>query len=141
MFNCCVKRAITTQTKFPKNSIDGVNIEQMLTVVLIINASIALFCFYLAWHLWRFRQVLTRVARLLFEVDRHTDRVLHDAPQAIGIGQIGTRQLGYRYRLLECYLLRLQKILVLLNGGKRIWQRRGSRRNARRGSTRTAARK
>ncbi|MGB3237022.1 MAG: hypothetical protein WBB29_01930 [Geitlerinemataceae cyanobacterium] len=122
----------------------------MLTAVLIVNASIALFGFYLAWHLWRFRQILVRVARLLFEVDRNTDRVLHDAPKAIGIGQIGTRQLGDRYRLLECYLLRLQTILALLNGGKRIWQRRGfrrisplheSRQNVRRGSIRNAARK
>lgn len=100
----------------------------MLTAVLIMNASIALLGFYLAWHLWRFRQILARVADILLAVDRSTDQVLHSAPQAILTGQLGTRQLDYRYKLLEFYLQRVQKILALVNGGRRIWQRLGARR-------------
>lgn len=105
-----------------------VDVERMLTAVLMINASIALLGFYLAWHLWRFRQILAGVADILLDVDRSTDRVLHSSPQVILTGQLGTRQLGDRYKLLEFYLQRVQKILALMNGGKRIWQRRGSRR-------------
>jgi hypothetical protein len=101
---------------------------EMLTAVLIINISIALFGFYLAWHLWRFRQILARVAQILFEVERSTDRVLHSAPREILSGQLGTRQLGYRYQLLEFYLQRVRTILVSIDRGRRIWQRRGSRR-------------
>jgi hypothetical protein len=100
----------------------------MLIAVLIVNASIALLGFYLAWHLWRFRQILAGVAHLLLEVERSTDRALQDAPKVILSGKTGTRQLGDRYQLLEFYLQRVQKILALLNGGRQIWQRRGSRR-------------
>lgn len=96
----------------------------MLTAVLIVNASMALFCFYVAWHLWRFQQILAQVARILFKVAQSTDRVMPMAPKAILSGQLGSRQLSDRYQLLEFYLQRIQKILALIYGGKRIWQRR-----------------
>ncbi|HIK29737.1 MAG TPA: hypothetical protein IGS17_18900 [Oscillatoriales cyanobacterium M59_W2019_021] len=99
----------------------------MWTAVSIVNIAIALFGFYVAWNVWQIGRVLARVADLLLEVERSTDRVLQGAPPPILTGQVGTRQLRYRYQLLVCYLARLHQILALLNWGKRAWQRRGGR--------------
>lgn len=96
----------------------------MLSAVLIINAAIAAFGFYVTWHLWRFRQILAQVADSLFKVARSTDRVMPRVPGAILSGQLGSRELSDRYRRLEFYLQQIQKILALIYGGKRLWQRR-----------------
>ncbi|RMG15681.1 MAG: hypothetical protein D6728_00260 [Cyanobacteria bacterium J055] len=69
----------------------------MWTAVSIVNIAIALFGFYVAWNVWQIGRVLARVADLLLEVERSTDRVLQGAPPPILTGQVGTRQLRYRY--------------------------------------------
>ncbi|OUC12190.1 MAG: hypothetical protein B0A82_23835 [Alkalinema sp. CACIAM 70d] len=90
----------------------------MLTVILIINGLLASFCFYIAWRVWQFRQVLTQATAALDTAERATHQVLQDAPEAIMQGQISTRQLRQRYRQLEVNLRQAEKALSIVRLGQ-----------------------
>ncbi|MBD1938372.1 hypothetical protein [Microcoleus sp. FACHB-68] len=98
----------------------------MLTVVLIVNALIALLCLYVAWQVWNLRRVLANVADTLISVERNTYAVLHGAPNAIIKGQRGTRQLRKQYRQLQTQLQRAEQVLGLLSLGQTAWRRRST---------------
>lgn len=99
----------------------------MLTVVLVLNALIALLCLYVAWQVWKLRRVLASVADTLISVERSTYAVLHGAPIAIAKGKQGTHKLRQQYRQLESQLQRAEQVLGLLSLGQRAWQRRSKR--------------
>ncbi|MBE9042548.1 hypothetical protein IQ235_17395 [Oscillatoriales cyanobacterium LEGE 11467] len=96
----------------------------MLTAVLIANALVALVCFYATWRVLKLRRTLARVADVLLDVERNTRYILHNAPDFILSGQMGTRQFRHQYRQLELQMRRVRKVLALVYFGKRIWQRR-----------------
>lgn len=98
----------------------------MLTVVLIVNALIALLCLYVAWQVWNLRRVLANVADTLISVERNTYAVLHGAPNAIIKGHRGTRQLRKQYRQLQTQLQRAEQVLGLLSLGQTAWRRRST---------------
>ncbi|MCU0515963.1 MAG: hypothetical protein MUC60_03685 [Oscillatoria sp. Prado101] len=94
----------------------------MLAAVLVLNALIALLCFYVAWQLWKVRRVLARVADTLIAVERRTSAVLRYGPNAIGRGQQGTRRLRQQYRQLEEQLQQAKQVFQLLRLGKKAWR-------------------
>ncbi len=102
----------------------------MLTIVLAINAVLALMCLYTMGQLWQIRQVLAKVADTLTSVERKTYDVLHLAPDAIIKGRRGTRSLRYQYHELATQLEKVQQVLALLSLGQKAWSRRSSGRQA-----------
>lgn len=93
----------------------------MITVVVIINISIALFNFYLAWRIWKIRRRIAQAAKVIAKAERSTYNVLHAAPNVISRGQKGTSALRDRYSQLAVQIQRLQQILGLLYLGKKFW--------------------
>lgn len=93
----------------------------MVTVVVVANLLIALTCLYVAWRVWKLRQVLATVANAVAIAERNTYRVLSRAPQGISRGQIGTSQLRSRYQKLRLQVQRLEEILQLINLLQRSW--------------------
>jgi hypothetical protein len=96
----------------------------MLTVILIINALMALLCLLVAWQVWKLRRILGQVADTLISVERSTHAVLYGAPEAIYKGQKGVYQLRAQVRQLEPQLRRAQQVLGLLSLGGIVWQKR-----------------
>lgn len=96
----------------------------MLVTVLVCNGVIGLLCLIAAWQLWRFKHRLTRAANTLSSFERAVHRVLNRAPEVIGKGHSGIRQLRSRYQGLEPQLQRAQQALALLSLGQTLWQRR-----------------
>jgi cell division protein FtsB len=96
----------------------------MLLFVILFNLLVALVNFYLVLRLWQLRQGLARVTRTLTKVERRIDRIFYPAPEFVFQGQQGTQHLRQVYQKLEHQLEQLQKILMLVNLGRRIWQKR-----------------
>lgn len=88
----------------------------MIAVAVSLNLVIALFCFYVAWRLWRLTQTLGAVADALTNWERNTHNTLNPAviPPAILLGQRGTAQLRGRYAQLQRQLQRLQQAIALV---------------------------
>ncbi len=100
----------------------------MVAIVLVINLIISLICLYVAGKIWRYRQILAKVADRVNAADRSTYKVLHAAPNAIIKGQKGTRSLRQQYQQLEIQIQQIQKIMVILKLGQKIWRRSKNRR-------------
>lgn len=98
----------------------------MITVVIIFNLLIALFCLYVAWRLLMLRRLLAQVADTLSAFERSTHRTLYRSPTAILQGQAGTRQLRQQYSQLGPALQQIQQILALLNLGRTLWRSRSA---------------
>ncbi len=96
----------------------------MLTVVLIINAMMALFCMVVAWRVWKLRQVFRQVADALTAAEKSTHAVLYRAPDAIYNGQMGVHQLREQYQQLEPQFRQARQLLMLLSLGQVVWPKR-----------------
>ena len=103
----------------------------MIATVAILNVMIALFCFYMAFRIWKVRRTLTRVADTLLVVERRTHAALHNAPEAILQGRVSSRQARQTYQQLEVQLQRARQALALLGLGQQVWKWQGSQRAAR----------
>jgi hypothetical protein len=97
----------------------------MVTIVVILNLAIALCCFYVVRWVGRWRRRFARAANALEAAERHTHRVLRNAPEAIRQGQLGTYQLRQEFQALELKLLRARQVLSLLGMGWFLWQQQG----------------
>ncbi len=94
----------------------------MLLIVITFNCGIALLCLWVAGYLRRLRRQLRRATYALIAAERHTHRVLSQAPSAIGRGQQGTYQLRRQLALLAHrwqQLYQLYALLSLLQFGRR----------------------
>jgi hypothetical protein len=94
----------------------------MLTIVLVINASIALLCILVAWQVWKLRRTLGRAADSIAAAERATHRVLYRAPVAIANGQIGVNSLRQKLRRLEPQWQQVQQVLGLFSLGQTAWR-------------------
>lgn len=85
----------------------------MIAVAVSLNLVVALFCFYVAWRLWRLSKTLGAVADALVVWERSTHRVLNPAviPSAILRGQTGTSSLRQSYRLFQFQVQRLEQVM------------------------------
>jgi hypothetical protein len=94
----------------------------MLTIVLVINVSIALLCILVAWQVWKLRRTLGRAADSILAAERATHRVLYGAPAAIANGQIGVSSLRQKLKRLEPQLQQVQQVLGLFSLGQTAWR-------------------
>lgn len=88
---------------------------KMLTVVVIINFLISLFCLYVSWRVWKLRRVLRQTANVLTAAERSVYKVLHVAPEAISQGQLGVQGLKERYQQLQLQLQMVRQVLAILS--------------------------
>jgi hypothetical protein len=94
----------------------------MLQVVVVFNVLVSLLCWYVAWQVWNLRRALALAAQVLTLAELSTYDVLHNAPNAISVGQLGVHGLRERYQQLELQLQQVQQVLTLLGLGQRILQ-------------------
>ncbi len=89
----------------------------MIAVAVSLNLAIALFCFYVAWRLWRLAQTLGAVADAMVVWERSTHKTLNPAviPPAILLGQRGTARLRGRYAQLQRQLQQLQQVVAVVS--------------------------
>lgn len=88
----------------------------MIAVAVGLNLIIALFCFYVAWRLWRLSKTLGAVADALTNWDRNANFILDPAvvPPAILLGQTGTANLRQRYSRLQLQAQRLEQLMAVV---------------------------
>ncbi|WP_052049463.1 hypothetical protein [Leptolyngbya sp. KIOST-1] len=88
----------------------------MIAVAVSLNVVIALFCFYVAWRLWRLSKTLGAVADALVNWERNTHNVLDPVviPPAILRGQSGTAYLRQNYSLLQFQIQRLEQVMGIV---------------------------
>ncbi len=88
----------------------------MIAVAVTLNLVVALFCFYVAWRLWRLSKSLGAAADALTNWDSQAHRILNPEliPPAILRGQTGTAGLRKRYGLLQLQLLRLEQLMGMV---------------------------
>ncbi|HAX84999.1 MAG TPA: hypothetical protein DCY91_01775 [Cyanobacteria bacterium UBA11370] len=94
----------------------------MLTVVVVINLLISVFCLYVAWQVWKLRQGLAAAADSVDAAERSTYAVLHDAPKGIYQTQLGVSELKDRYQQLEIQWQRVEQVLRILVWLQRVWR-------------------
>jgi hypothetical protein len=89
----------------------------VIAVAISLNILIALFCFYVAWRLWRLQHTLSAIADSLLSWERSTHRVLNPEviPPAILLGQSGTARLRSQYANLQRQLQQLRKVMYLVS--------------------------
>jgi len=90
----------------------------MVTIVLILNGLIAVFCWYVAWQVWTLRRTLSDVADALLVAEENTHNVLYGAPESIATAQKGTYQLRQSYQRLLVQIAKLQQVLAVLTAGQ-----------------------
>jgi hypothetical protein len=103
----------------------------MLTAILLLNLTLAVAGFVLAWHLWQWRNALSQAADALLEADRVTHELLDQSPTALlEGGQYSAQGLRQSYRQLTQQVRQLQRVaqVVGFGVGLRGWHRRRSRR-------------
>ncbi|HSM81953.1 MAG TPA: hypothetical protein VLS96_09710 [Nodosilinea sp.] len=88
----------------------------MIAVAVTLNLLVALFCFYVAWRLWRLGKTLGAVADSLVLWERSTHATLNPVviPPAILRGQRGTAGLRLSYRQLQRQLQQLQRVMAVV---------------------------
>jgi hypothetical protein len=88
----------------------------VIAVAVSLNLAIALFCFYVAWRLWRLAQTLGAVADAMVVWERSTHNTLNPAviPPAILLGQRSTARLRGRYAQLQRQLQQLQQVVSVV---------------------------
>lgn len=119
----------------------------MIAVAVSLNLVVALFCFYVAWRLWRLSKSLGAAADALTRWDPQAHRILNPEliPPAILRGQTGTAGLRQRYGLLQLQLLRLEQLMAIVGylpmAGRWLGVTRSARRTAWAGLKKRSAKK
>jgi hypothetical protein len=96
----------------------------MVTLVIGLNALIAIVCLFVASQIWRFGRKVSKIADRLAVIERKTHNVLHPAPGAITRGQVGIYYLRQDLKGLDPQLQRMRKLLELLGFAVSIMQGR-----------------
>jgi hypothetical protein len=88
----------------------------VIAVAISLNILIALFCFYVAWRLWRLQQTLSTIADALLIYERNTHNTLNPdvIPPAILLGQSGTARLRQHYARWQRQLQQLRKFMFII---------------------------
>ena len=93
----------------------------MLVFTIVLNLLIALINCFIAVKIWRLRQKLAKIAKILQLLEPAAYYLLYFAPIVITPGQKNARNLKQKYRQLRYQLRLLQQILRFLNLGRKIW--------------------
>ncbi|MFQ3615937.1 MAG: hypothetical protein SNJ57_03700 [Cyanobacteriota bacterium] len=93
----------------------------MLTAVVVLNFSLALFGLYAAWWVWRLGQDLRQVADRLTHAERQTYCTLQGAPVAIAQGQTNLHQLRQQLQQIGPQVQRLRQAIALVSLAQSLW--------------------
>jgi heme/copper-type cytochrome/quinol oxidase subunit 2 len=87
----------------------------VIAVAVTLNLVVALFCFYVAWRLWRLSKSLGAAADALTNWERSTRIIINPVviPPIIMRGQAGTARLRLRYSQLQTQLQRLEQVMAV----------------------------
>jgi len=95
----------------------------MLWLVIEVNIIISIFSFYLAWKIWRFRQVLLKVERNLSLTDNYTNNILTKTPKFLQLRLQRLNQLRQLYKQLDVQVKQVQQIIAMFWLLRTIWLR------------------
>jgi hypothetical protein len=95
----------------------------MVTLVVIINTLISLLLLYVAWRVWKLKQLLGIVADRLAAYERCSHALLYVAPETISTAQQNIYNLRQRNQRLEVQIQQVRQIVSLLLLGRQVWRR------------------
>ncbi|HLP91130.1 MAG TPA: hypothetical protein VK184_21445 [Nostocaceae cyanobacterium] len=95
----------------------------MVITVVVINLLISLLLMFVAWQVWKLKQVLAVVADKLSEYERASYNGLHPAPENINLGQQGVYSLRQKQQGLKQQIQKAQQIISLMVLGRNLWRR------------------
>lgn len=95
----------------------------MLWLVIELNIVISIFCFYLAWKIWKVRQTLLQVEQTLNLIDNCTSKVLDKTPEFFQLHQQKINQLRQLYKQLDLQVQQVKQIMAMLWLVRTIWHR------------------
>lgn len=97
----------------------------MLWLVIELNIVISIFCFYLAWKIWRFRQILLQVEQTLSSIENYTNHFLKQGHNFFTLRQQRAHQLRQLYRQLELQVGQVQQVMAMFWLLRTVWHRLG----------------
>ncbi|NEQ77874.1 MAG: hypothetical protein F6K23_35595 [Okeania sp. SIO2C9] len=95
----------------------------MLWLVIELNIFISIFCFYLAWRIWKVRQTLLQVEQTLNLIDNCTNKILGKTPEFFQLHQQKINQLRQLYKQLDLQVQQVKQIMAMLWLLRTIWHR------------------
>ena len=97
-----------------------------MTIVFVINISIALMLLCAAVVLWQLKLRLVTITNWLVLIDRQTHTLLEQAPEKIYLSQQNLSHLKHKKQVLGLQIQKLQQTLYLILWVQQIWRRAGS---------------
>ena len=95
----------------------------MLWLIIELNIVISIFCFYLAWKIWKVRQTLLQVEQTLNLIDNCTSKVLDKTPEFFQLHQQKINQLRQLYKQLDLQVQQVKQIMAMFWLIGTIWHR------------------
>ncbi len=95
----------------------------MLWLVIEVNIIISIFGFYLAWRIWRFRQILLKVERNLSLIDNCSNNILTKTPELLQIRLERVNQLRQLYQQLNVQIQQIHKVIAMFWLLRNLWHR------------------
>ncbi|MGB3510390.1 MAG: hypothetical protein WBA93_14380 [Microcoleaceae cyanobacterium] len=95
----------------------------MLWLVIEINILISILCFYLAWRIWKFRQILLQVEQTLNLIENCTDNLLKKSPNFFQLRKQKANRLRKLYGQLKLQIKQVQELMAMFWLLSRIWHR------------------
>lgn len=95
----------------------------MLWLVIETNILISIFCFYLAWRIWKFREILQQVEQTLTLIENCTDNLLKKSPNFFQLRKRKANRLRKLYRKLELQIKQVQQVMAMFWLLSRVWHR------------------
>ena len=95
----------------------------MVWLVIEVNIIISIFGFYLAWKIWRFRQILLKLERNLSLIDNCTNNILAKTPEFLQLRLQKVSQLRQLYQQLDGQVQQVQQVISMFWLLRRIWLR------------------
>ncbi len=95
----------------------------MVTLVVIINTLLSIILLYVAWRVWKIKEVFASIANKFTDWERGAYNGLNPTPDKIYSGQQSIYQLRQKNRSLKLQIEKAQQIMGLLLVGRQIWRR------------------
>ncbi len=95
----------------------------MLWLVIELNIIISIFCFYLAWRIRKFQQILLQVEQTLSLIDNCTNKILTKTPEFLQQRQQRVNQLRQLYQQLDLQVKQVQQVVAMFWLIRTIWHR------------------
>ncbi|NEQ35965.1 MAG: hypothetical protein F6K40_06570 [Okeania sp. SIO3I5] len=95
----------------------------MLLLVIEVNIIISIFGFYLAWKIWRFKQILLKLERNLSLIENCTNNILTKTPEFLQLRLQKVNQLRQLYQQLDGQVQQVQQVISMFWLLRTIWLR------------------